>query len=139
MAIEIWGMTPLLQVFDMPASLHFYRDLLGFEVVEHSPVWDTPNHAADHVDWVWLRRGTVDLMLNTAYERDSRPHSPDPARVAAHDDTALYFDCPDIDGTFFYLQGCGLDVQPPVVRHYGMKQLSLIDPDGYHLCFQWKA
>ena len=140
MAVDIRGMTPLLQVFDMPASLHFYRDLLGFEVVDHSPAWkNVPQPASDHVDWVWLRRDTVDLMLNTAHERDARPTSPDSARVAAHDDTALYLGCPDLDQAFSYLQSCGLDVQPPVVRHYGMKQLSLRDPDGYHLCFQWKA
>jgi len=32
MAIEIRGMAPLLQVFDMPASIVFYRDVLGFQV-----------------------------------------------------------------------------------------------------------
>ena len=28
---------------------------------------------------------------------------------------------------------------PPKVAWYGMKQLYLTDPDGYGLCFQWKA
>jgi hypothetical protein len=32
MAIEIQGMAPPLQVFDMPTSIKFYRDVLGFEV-----------------------------------------------------------------------------------------------------------
>jgi hypothetical protein len=32
MAIEIRGMAPLLQVFDMTASIVFYRDVLGFQV-----------------------------------------------------------------------------------------------------------
>ena len=32
MAIEIRGMAPLLQVFDMPTSIAFYRDVLGFQV-----------------------------------------------------------------------------------------------------------
>ena len=30
-------------------------------------------------------------------------------------------------------------VEPAVVRDYGMKQLGLKDPDGYGLCFQWRA
>lgn len=30
--IEIKGMAPLLQVFDMPASIAFYRDTLGFPI-----------------------------------------------------------------------------------------------------------
>ena len=137
MTLDIRAMTPLLQVFDMPTSLHFYRDLLGFEIVEHSPAWE--HYSSDCVDWVWLRHGTVDLMLNTAYERDSRPEAADKARSAAHDDAALYLGCPGLDEAFRYLQGCGLDVQPPEVRHYGVRQLSLHDPDGYHLCFQWKV
>jgi catechol 2,3-dioxygenase-like lactoylglutathione lyase family enzyme len=37
MAIEIRGMAPLLQVFDMPTSIKFYRYVLGFEVVKTSP------------------------------------------------------------------------------------------------------
>ncbi len=36
MAIEIHGMAPLLSVFDMPVSLLFYRDILGFKVIETS-------------------------------------------------------------------------------------------------------
>ena len=36
MGIEIRGMAPLLQVFDMPTSIAFYRDVLGFEVATTS-------------------------------------------------------------------------------------------------------
>jgi len=35
MAIEIRGMAPLLQVFDMPTSIGFYRDMLGVRGGEH--------------------------------------------------------------------------------------------------------
>jgi hypothetical protein len=31
------------------------------------------------------------------------------------------------------------DVKEPKVAPYGMKQLHLTDPDGYLLCFQWRA
>ena len=33
MPIKVEGGAPLLQVFDMPTSLAFYRDKLGFEVL----------------------------------------------------------------------------------------------------------
>ncbi len=36
MNIDVRGMSPLLNVFDMPVSLHFYRDVLGFEIVSTS-------------------------------------------------------------------------------------------------------
>ena len=38
MAINVRGLTPLLQVYDMPTSMRFYRDVLGFEVVHTSPM-----------------------------------------------------------------------------------------------------
>jgi len=32
MAIDVRGLAPLLQVFDMPTSIKFYCDGLGFEI-----------------------------------------------------------------------------------------------------------
>jgi len=132
MAVEILGIAPLLQVFDMPTSIAFYRDALGFEVANTS-------EPGPQFDWALLRLNGVELMLNTAYERDKRPPRPDPARMASHDDTCLYFGCPDVDAAFTQLRAQGLHVQPPAVAPYGMKQLYLHDPDGYNLCFQWPA
>jgi glyoxylase I family protein len=133
MALEIRGLAPLLQVFDMPTSIAFYRDVLGFEVVS------TSNPGSDRFGWALLTLDGVELMLNTAYEDDARPASPDPARIAAHDDTAIYFGCPDVDAAYAHLRSRGADVKEPKVAPYGMKQLYLHDPDGYNLCFQWPA
>jgi catechol 2,3-dioxygenase-like lactoylglutathione lyase family enzyme len=36
MAAILSGATPLLQVFDMPSAVRFYRHVLGFEVASHS-------------------------------------------------------------------------------------------------------
>jgi glyoxylase I family protein len=131
MAIEIRGMAPLLQVFDMPKSISFYRDVLGFEVVTTS----TPR--GEHFDWALLRLNGVELMLNTAYEEDARPAAPDAGRVAAHEDTCLYFGCLEVDAAYAYLRARGVAAGEPKVAPYGMKQLYLRDPDGYNLCFQW--
>ena len=88
MGIAVRGVCPLLEVFDMPTSIRFYRDVLGFEVVEAAPpgddcvpTWTRPTHVRE--------RGAL--------------------------------------------------VEKPTVRGYGMRQLSLADPDGYGLCFQWPA
>ncbi|GGB18574.1 VOC family protein [Mucilaginibacter rubeus] len=45
---QIQGIAPLLQVFDMPVALGFYRDVLGFEIVQASG-------EGDDVDWVLLK------------------------------------------------------------------------------------
>jgi len=126
----VQGPCPLLQVFDMSTSISFYREALGFEVAMHS-------QPGPDYDWVLLRNGGGELMLNTMYERDERPAAPDPARVAAHDDTALYFGCRDLDAASSRFKALGLAVKGPVDRHYGMRQLSITDPDGYQICLQW--
>ncbi len=78
-------------------------------------------------------------MLNTAYDEGERPVAPDPARVAVHGDTCLYFGVEDLEGAYNYLLAQGLDVKEPKVAYYGMKQLYVRDPDGFGLCFQWPA
>jgi glyoxylase I family protein len=132
MTLDIRGVAPLLQVFDMPTSIHFYRDILGFEVVNTSG-------PGDDVGWALLRLNGVEVMLNTAYESDERPPVPDANRVSAHADTGLYFGCPDVEQAYVQLRIKGLAVEEPVIRTYGMKQLNVTDPDGYNLCFQWPA
>jgi hypothetical protein len=78
--MTIHGVTPLLQVFNMPRSVAFYRDVLGFAVIHTS-------EPGEQFDWAMLKRGDAVLMLNTAYESHERPSAPDPERVAAHADT----------------------------------------------------
>ena len=134
MTIEVRGVCTLLQVFDMPTSLQFYRDVLGFTVVDTSDP-----RAANRVNWCLLKLDTSEVMLNTAYEGPERPPKPEPPRTAAHADTCLYFGCPDVDGAYRHLRAKGLDVKEPTRAPYGMKQLYVSDPDGYGLCFQWEA
>lgn len=134
MAPKLERLAPLLQVFDMPTSLAFYRDVLGFEVVDTSPP-----RAQDDFDWCLLRRAGIALMLNTAYEHDSRPQTPAGDRLAAHADTGLFFGCEDLDDAYGYLSSRGIRLAPPKVAPYGMRQLWLEDPDGYVICLQWPA
>ena len=132
MTLTIRGLCPLIQVFDMPTSLRFYRDLLGFSEVQKSG-------AGDDVGWAWLRHGDAELMLNTAYDEGQRPPVADAARVAAHGDTVLFMGCEDLDGAYAELVARGIAASPPKVAHYGMKQLSFMDPDGFGVCLQWPA
>lgn len=134
MGIKVEGVAPLIQVFDMPRSVAFYRDVLGFEVVATSP----PRNR-DDFDWGLLRLDGVELMLNTAYEEDQRPKAPDASRINAHGDTVLFFGCRDVDAAYVYLRTKGVDARPPTIAPYGMKQLYLTDPDGYAICLQWRV
>src|SRR5579871_1860299 len=86
------------------------------------------------------KNSAAEVMLITAYESDDRrPAVPDAARTAAHEDTCLYFGCPDVQGAYEELRRRGAPVSEPTVAPYGMKQLYFRDPDGFALCFQWPA
>ena len=67
------------------------------------------------------------------------PRLPNHPAGPATQDTCVYFGCPDVDAAYDYLISKGLKLDPPKIAPYGMKQLYLTDPDGYGLCFQWKA
>ena len=138
MPLELRYLCPLLQIFDMPTSLAFYRDLLGFRIVDAAPPVDRV--ARDAHDWVWLQHGELNLMLNTAYDPDvERPPMADAVRVAAHDDTALYFGVRDLDAAYAHLSASGIAVAAPRVASYGMRQLNFKDPDGFAICLKWPA
>lgn len=124
--------SPSSQVFDMPTSLRFYRDLLGFEVVERS-------RPLDDCGWAWLRLDEAEIMLNTAYDEGRRPPAPDPQRLRAHRDTALFFGCPDVDGAYGFLRSKGIQASEPRTAPYGMRQVFFHDPDGYGICLQRPA
>jgi catechol 2,3-dioxygenase-like lactoylglutathione lyase family enzyme len=134
--IDIRSMSPLLSVFDMRTSVHFYRDVLGFELVDHSPFY-----AEGEFHWAMLRFGNIELMLNTAYDEGERPEHPDPARIASHAEVVFYLGCPDVDFAYRHLVTNGFAVKPPKLVRYGgshpWQVLSVFDPDGYQLCLQW--
>ncbi|HEX6279845.1 MAG TPA: VOC family protein [Pyrinomonadaceae bacterium] len=129
MSIELRYLTPLIQVFNMPRSLAFYRDLLGFEVVSDSG-------DGDDSSWVWIKKNDCHLMLNDQYEPGSVPDSPPGARNEWHSDTCLYLGCDDVDAVYEFLRSNGVKVDSPITTSYGMCQLGLKDPDGYGICFQ---
>lgn len=134
MTITARGMTPLLQVHGMPQSLAFYREALGFAIIDASAVVETPEGRFSH--WVWLALGPAQLMLNTAYDEGRRPAARVEARQRWHGDTCLTFGVDDVDAVYGALRPRLPTLQPPADAPYGMRQLYLSDPDGYGLCFQ---
>src|SRR5882672_8913838 len=101
MGIKVEGICAMLEVFDMPTLIAFYRDVLDFVVVKAS-------QPGDDFDWGLLRHGDMELMLNTLHEKHNRPTAPDHARVAAHGDTWLFLGCRDLDAAYAHLRAHGI-------------------------------
>ena len=130
MAIRALNVTPLLQVYDMRKSVAWYCEEIGFELVQ--------KHEPDgHLYWAMLKLGDATIMLNSRFEDDQRPATP-PGHTG-HGDVTLYFHCPNVDETYEIIRAKVPNVKPPQVTYYGMKQLTITDPDGFELCFQHPA
>lgn len=127
------GLTPLIGVWDMVASLAFYRDVVGFAVVSASPEVETREGRFSH--WMWLRFGAAEIMLNTRYDSNERPES----RVETVSGACFYLGCSDVDVAHEELTRRGVKADPPRVAPYGLKLFSVQDPDGYVLVFQEMA
>ena len=133
MQISFNGATPLFLVFDVPTAVAFYSHVLGFEVVSTSSPFD---ERLDNYGWAMLRRDAVTLMVNNMYEDNIRPSEPDAARTRAHRDTVLYIGCSELEAFVTSLRARGVFVSGPATTNYGMLQATILDPDGYSLCFQ---
>jgi catechol 2,3-dioxygenase-like lactoylglutathione lyase family enzyme len=137
MALELTYLTPLVQVFDMPAAVRFYCEVLGFEVVTTSPEVDGPE--GRHFQWARLRRGAATLLLNTPDDNGERPAQFDRSRWSGHAATCLFIGCSDVDAAYEELRTKIPQLEPPTIEPYGMKQLLLTDADGYEICLQQPA
>jgi glyoxylase I family protein len=137
--VEVRDVCALMSVWDMPATVRFYCDLLGFEIVSRSPGYAVED-GEELFHWCMLRARDATLMLNTEYEQGERP-AERPARGDERFGTWFYYGCPDVDGAYERLQAAGVACEPPKVTKYGgehgFRTLSLRDPDGRGITLQW--
>jgi catechol 2,3-dioxygenase-like lactoylglutathione lyase family enzyme len=112
----------MLSVSDLPRTIAFYRDRLGFQVLnafgEPKPVW------------CMLRRDDVTLMFNqpAAEEMHELPRR-------AKDFQVFYFYPDDVVSLHTAWKSDGLPVSELRVTGYDMKEFELRDPDDYWLWF----
>jgi catechol 2,3-dioxygenase-like lactoylglutathione lyase family enzyme len=116
---------PFFGVADMAASLHFYVDGLGFNVINQ---W-VPR---DKIEWCCLQRGAGTLMLQ-------EPHGDAPkaklARSTVGHGVSICFICEDALVLYHEFTGKGLTVREPFVGN-NMWVVTVSDPDGYILEFE---
>jgi lactoylglutathione lyase len=112
---------PFFMVTSIARSIDFYTQGLGFEIkIDWRP--------AGKIEWCWLERDGVALMLQE-YRKDFLPKDKPGVGVSicfmCNDSLALYKE---------FLQN-GLSPREPFVGNK-LWVLELVDPDGYHICFE---
>jgi predicted enzyme related to lactoylglutathione lyase len=107
---------PVLEVTDMPGSLAFYRDKLGFSAA----VWGEPPSFAI------VQRGAVSIALDASQRGQSANNQWWAAYIYVADVNALYDEFRDL-GIAIHRE---IDDAP-----YGCRDFDVADPDGYVLAF----
>ncbi|MBK8101669.1 MAG: VOC family protein [Planctomycetes bacterium] len=114
------AVTPLLVVADLPRSIAFYRDRLGYA---DASVWGKPPCFA------MTHRDGFDLMLSLA--GDAAHLQPN----GRHDLWDLYLKVDDLAAEITALHIAGVPIDKgPTDTEYGMREIEVQDPDGHRIC-----
>jgi catechol 2,3-dioxygenase-like lactoylglutathione lyase family enzyme len=113
----------MIYVKDVDRGLRFYRDMLGFKLIEDFRYEGTPVYAR-------LRapggNGTIAL------------HQAGPGAPVSSDGVRLYFEVHDLDDFCRKLQQKGFHItQLPCMMPWGWRHAYLNDPDGHEMSLYW--
>ena len=117
-------LTPMLEVDDLTATIAFYTDVLGFEVLATWPPDGAPG-------WAHLGCGDAHVMFSG---RHSHGPGEEDHQHGGELPGALYCYAPDIDALYTELSS-RTELEPPRVTDYQMKEISIRDPNGFLLIF----
>ena len=115
----------MLYVKDVNRGMHFYRDLLGFKLIEDFRYEGTPVYAR-------LRApgGDGTIALHQA--------GPSVSFSREGDNVRLYFEVRDLDSFCEKLQKKGFYItQMPKMMPWGWRHAYLNDPDGHEISLYW--
>ena len=113
----------MIYVKDVERGFRFYRDLLGFEVIEDFRYEGTPVYARMRAPG---GDGTIAL------------HQAGPDVSVSSDGVRLYFEVRDLDGFCRKLQQKGFYItQLPRMMPWGWRHAYVNDPDGHEISLYW--
>lgn len=121
------GISPCFIVADVPATLAFYRDRLGFEVTFEGP-------EPDDIFFGIVRREGAQILFKAV----DMPAVPNRTRDVGHGIMAwdAFVIVPDPDALAAEDDGRGVTFDAPLGdTHDGLRGFAVEDPDGYVLFF----
>ena len=125
--MKLKHLVPMLNVSNIDDSLDFYQQACGFEVVSDPA-------AVRQWRWATIRSGYTELMLSESGQAVVETKISDP-HVDTNWRSIFYFYPDDVLGLYAHVIAQGFKPTPLVVTTYGMREFSLIDPDGHVLSF----
>lgn len=122
--------TPILHVKSVEPSMNFWRERFGFE-----PTIQVPE--GNHIGFVALERGPVELMYQTYEGMQTDPENP-LASAVARGPSFIFMEVPDINAVIKSLQGAEI-VQGLRETFYGAQEVVAKEPGGHFVIFSQLA
>lgn len=113
--MKLSALTPTLWTDNVPATMAFYRDTLGFRC------------ASQMEGWACLERDGVELMISSPNQHEpyERPQFTG----------SFYFRVDDVNAWWVQLKDKAVTVYPIETFDYGMREFAIRDNNGYILQF----
>jgi catechol 2,3-dioxygenase-like lactoylglutathione lyase family enzyme len=124
---EISAISPFFIVRDVPSSLAFYRDRLGFEITFEGP-------APDAIFFGIVRRGSAQILLKAVGVAPMPNYTRDVGKGIARWDAFLYVPDPDALAAEFASRNVTFS-EPLKDTDDGLRGFEIEDADGYVLFF----
>ena len=124
---EIAAISPFFIVRDVPSSLAFYRDRLGFEITFQGP-------EPDDIFFGIVRRGGAQILMKDIGVAPVPNHTRDIKQGIARWDAFVYVPDPDALAAEFTSRNVEFS-EPLKDTHDGLRGFELKDADGYVLFF----
>jgi uncharacterized glyoxalase superfamily protein PhnB len=137
-------MSVILTCRDLKKSLSFFREMLGFELEQCWPDEKAPM-------WANLMLGSQSVMVGQSCPADAaeqfckddpaaqqqfRQLADDYAKNKAGVGIAVYVAVPDVDAFHDRVLSKGVAVvSPPKSQFYGIREMTVLDPDGFRFMF----
>jgi catechol 2,3-dioxygenase-like lactoylglutathione lyase family enzyme len=123
MVATLERVVPILLSADYARSLHFYKNILGFEVVDHT------EHGGKE-EWLYLRLGNAEMIITASGE------VPDAIDIVNRDRKAAYYFFVDgVRAVRDKIIAAGGHPSPIQISQGAMEEFELLDPDGHVLIF----
>ena len=128
MSLKPWKASPVLGVRNVRKTAEYYRDVLGFDLDPSDGVFQPSADEPGGVYGIVSRSG---LLIHFQIRRGELPER---QRQAFERDVYLYVD--DLDALHAELQRRGANIkQGPHVAPYGIREIEIVDLNGYRLTF----
>lgn len=121
-AVPTMTVVPLLWVKNIEKSIRFYEEI-GFEISE---TWKPK----EKIEWCRIEFHDAALMLQQTSNSETQQ------QISEDNGIQLYFITDDVEVVYHQIRTRGIEVSPPKIEFYGMKQVFVTDPDGRTLCFE---